>query len=433
MEINADVQKLYNDSLWINADYNYNNFFHPNICHVCKIVKEKLIFCHNCYMISYCGIPHRNMHFKQHQQFCIYITKYLRQSGNITWRLRQLETVKWIESRREFLRVIMQQLPHSLEPYEIQMIIFARSCYICHKQIQINYCKKCYSDYYCYNHKQDFDINHASKCEKLLLKLNLDILSVIPTEFQQLITFPNGSKPLEDMNKFVSNCVHSSYRDLGPSNRIFTKFAYFCSDYVSGPFTLYDGMKKSQLLNLPNMVGPQFVIHVISANSIENKYIKAWELLQHVLCEIKELTVVLIGEELKTQNINLKSCDDCKSQIQRISVVSRPGFYHEYTSDPTFQQPNVIIIFQAYFDTTNTWQEDSLLTSQRMNCPCILTATSQSVAEENIKIIRKILNINPIYNGPNNFKSLYPCTQLYNDGIGYRNSHITVYRDLYPS
>ncbi|XP_032670979.1 uncharacterized protein LOC116844023 [Odontomachus brunneus] len=190
-------------------------------------------------------------------------------------------------------------------------------------------------------------------------------------------------------------------------------------------------MRIAQLLN--RIAGPQCVIHVISANSIENKYVKAWELFQHILYKIKELTVILIGEELKAQDINLKSCDNCKSQNQRISIVCRPGSYQEYTTDPMFQLPNVIIIFQAHFDTRNTWQEDKLLVPQRMNCPYILTAVSQSIAEANVKNIGEIVNINPIHFGPNCFKSLYSYRQMHTDCVGYPNSYITVYRNLQPS
>ncbi|XP_032670964.1 uncharacterized protein LOC116844017 isoform X1 [Odontomachus brunneus] len=437
MSIILDVQKLHADSNWMSGDINYNNFFYPNICHVCKSKNYGiLIECDKCYMISYCSEKHKQKHFKQHEQFCAFITTFLREKSGMDkteWGSRHSETPEWIESRRIFLDVITQRLPRSLETYEIEMIIFAKSCLICHQQIDIHPCKRCYSANFCLIHMEDFFSNHASKCGNLMLCLNLDILNIIPTNFKRLIKFPYDAKSLYNMFEFVYNCVHRSYYDLGNYNRILTKFAYFCSDYVSGPFTLYDVMRNAQLLNLSNMAGPQIVIHVISANSIQKKYMKAWEFLQHVLGEIKELTVVLIGKKLKAQDISLESCDSCKSRNQRTNIVCRPGSYQEYTTDPTFQRPNVIIIFQAHFDTTNTWQEDSLLTPQRMNCPYILTAGSQSIAEENISNIRKIINIDPLYNAPNIFKSFYPCRLLHTDCIGFRNSHVTVYRNLHPS
>ncbi|XP_032670963.1 uncharacterized protein LOC116844016 [Odontomachus brunneus] len=434
MDFIMDVQKLHADINWSNGDINYYNFFHPNICHVCKSKNNGvLILCNKCYMISYCSERHKQKDWEEHQQFCAYITEFVKENSSMKWRFCRLETPEWIETRRKFLYVITQRFPRSLEQYEIQMITFAKSCLICHQQINIQPCIRCYSDNFCPIHMEVFFNNHASKCGELMLCLNLDILNIIPTDYKRLIEFPNKSILPDNMLEFVLNCVYCSYRNLDNCNRVFTKFAYFCSDYVSGPFTLFDGMRKAQLLDLPNMAGPQCVIHVISANTIENKYMKAWELLHHLLYRIKKLTIVLIGEELETQNINLESCDSCKSRNQRINVVCRPGSYQEYTSDPMFQQPNIIVIFQAHFDTTNTWQEDSLLTPQRMNCPYILTAGSQSIAVENIINIQKIININPVYNKPNNFKSFYPCRQLHTDNVGYRNSHITVYRNLYLS
>ncbi|XP_032677174.1 uncharacterized protein LOC116846890 [Odontomachus brunneus] len=47
---------------------NYNNFFHPNLCHVCKS-KDQLKLCF-CYMISYCCETHRVQHESQHKEIC---------------------------------------------------------------------------------------------------------------------------------------------------------------------------------------------------------------------------------------------------------------------------------------------------------------------------------------------------------------------------
>ncbi|XP_032690313.1 uncharacterized protein LOC116853359 [Odontomachus brunneus] len=430
MEISADVEKLYNDSCWMNGDYNYNNFFNPNICHVCKKKCGNLMLCDNCYMISYCSYKHKCMHFRQHQQFCAYITQYLRENSGIAWRFHHLETSQWIESRRKFVLAIAQQLPRRLESYEVQMIIFAKSCDICHQQINIFTCRVCYSNNYCFSHILEFQMNHSSKCHELMLCLNLDILYIIPINFKRLITFPTVSTSFAHMNEFLLNNVHCSYKLFASSKRDPTKFAYFCSDYASGPFTLYDGIKKAKLMDLLNRAGSQYVIHVISATSIEYKYMNAWELLHHLLWWIKDVTVVLIGQELRTENINLESCNDCKSRNRRINVVCRSGFYHEYRNDSTFCQPNVIIIFQAQFDTVSAWHEYSLLTSQSMNCPYILTARSQYIADENINYLKNNINIKPVYDGPNNFKSLYPYRQLHGHRVSYRNSHITVYRNL---
>ncbi|XP_032690325.1 uncharacterized protein LOC116853370, partial [Odontomachus brunneus] len=231
---------------------------------------------------------------------------------------RRLETSQWIESRRKFLLAIAQQLPRRLMPYEVQMIIFAKSCHICHQQIYIHSCGVCHSDNYCLSHVLEFKLNHPSKCHELTLCLNLNILYVIPIEFERLIHF-------------------LLYRHL---------------------------LHTERKMDLLHSAGPQYVIHVISANYIEYKYMKAWELLHHLLWWIRDVTVVLIGKELITENINLESCNDCKSKNRRISVVCRPGLYDEYMRDLTFHQPNVIITFQAHFDQTNIWRKYCLLTSQ---------------------------------------------------------------------
>lgn len=195
--------------------------------------------------------------------------------------------------------------------------------------------------------------------------------------------------------------------------------------------TLYDGMKNANLLHLPDMSRPECVVHVISANSLERKYVPAWELLLHRLTCIKQLTIVLIGPELEDESEDIKVCQICIRRKQKLRFECCPMFYHRYTSSASFQQPNVIIIFQAHFDSMWTWWRSSLLESQRMNCPCLLTAGSQSIAEQNVNDIQKLIDVNPVYSAPNNFRSLVPFRQLHVDYIGYRNSYVNVYQNLY--
>ncbi|XP_032685233.1 uncharacterized protein LOC116850728 isoform X3 [Odontomachus brunneus] len=48
----------------------YNQFFNPNVCHVCKQPSEVLVTCNLCYMISFCSEEHRAIHRNSHSEIC---------------------------------------------------------------------------------------------------------------------------------------------------------------------------------------------------------------------------------------------------------------------------------------------------------------------------------------------------------------------------
>lgn len=59
------------------AEY-YNQFFNPNICHVCKSVdRGNLILCDGCCLISYCSQEHKTQHYTEHKRFCVIVAHIL--------------------------------------------------------------------------------------------------------------------------------------------------------------------------------------------------------------------------------------------------------------------------------------------------------------------------------------------------------------------
>ncbi|XP_032682860.1 uncharacterized protein LOC116849629 [Odontomachus brunneus] len=91
------------------------------------------------------------MHRPQHMQICEYINRFLRE--NEIRRDCALSLTNWITLRQQFLSSIKKWIPRKLKPYEEQMILFAKSCSICHRQINLEHCKRCYSDNYCRDHR----------------------------------------------------------------------------------------------------------------------------------------------------------------------------------------------------------------------------------------------------------------------------------------
>ncbi|XP_032682839.1 uncharacterized protein LOC116849622 isoform X2 [Odontomachus brunneus] len=332
---------------------NYNSFFHENICHVCKKVNNgSFISCNLCDMISYCTPEHSLMHRPQHMQICEYIIRVLRE--NKIRRDCALSLFKWIQLRQQFLSSIKKWIPRKLKLYEEQMILFAKSCSICHRQINLEHCQTCYSDYYCSEHIQVFQDLHEPKCQLFMLYININIgafickLTVI--KFIQL-----REEFINDMNAFITKYARSAAR----STRIAAMNSkYFYCDYVSGPLTFYNGMKNAGLVeplisSLFVTVEFKYVIHVVALNVLEREYINAWEILLHLLRNIKNLTIVLVGPNFEQDHYDIELCCICKKRNIVLHVEIYNKFYHMYVAGPSFKRPNVIIVFQADFN--NEW------------------------------------------------------------------------------
>ncbi|XP_032677149.1 uncharacterized protein LOC116846874 [Odontomachus brunneus] len=137
---------------------NCNNFFNPNICHVCKSTIIRIVC--KCNMICYCSKYHQQKYENQHMDMCKSLQRiqYIYKARfNITLRFNQEE---WIKTRKELKTYVRSRLARDLVPYEKQMILFARSCLICHQQIDLSPCLRCYSSNYCDEHREAFQNQH---------------------------------------------------------------------------------------------------------------------------------------------------------------------------------------------------------------------------------------------------------------------------------
>ncbi|XP_032682828.1 uncharacterized protein LOC116849614 isoform X2 [Odontomachus brunneus] len=409
---------------------NYNSFFHENICHVCKKLNNGyFISCNECDMISYCTREHRLLHRPQHMQICEYINRFLRE--NEIRRDCALSLTNWITLRQQFLSSIKKWIPRKLKPYEEQMILFAKSCSICHRQINLVHCRTCYSEYYCIDHIQIFQGLHQQKCQQFVLYINTNIVTSINNIPQ--LKFTNifrEKRTFNDMNTFIRIYGYISPR-YGGIAAIYYK--YFYCDYVSGPLTLYYGMKNAGLLEPVISTARltldfKYVIHVVALNSLEKEYINAWEIFIHLTRYIKDLTIILVGPNFEQEHYDKELCSFCKHRCTMLHIEIYSTFYHMYVAGPSFKKPNIIVEFQA--DFSNEWTcSRSIFLSRIRHCPLILTTTSEEKAQQNVSILKQILgsHIHPLYNTPNPFRSWRPWRDLETDSVYFRNDYVTFY------
>lgn len=407
--------------------FDYNQFFHPNVCHVCKLTaQDRLILCDRCNMISYCSEEHRRLHRPHHEELCILMTHMMNQDPG--WYTRSLVSHQWIRIQKNLIKLAQTTLGRELMLYEKQMFMFAKSCFACYRRGNLQTCPQCISFNYCREHEQYFHVHSTIICEIMTLILKLDITALERRTWQimhvKFTTFPNKKKFFINLNAFCERYFRTRRED-----------SYWCvydhtfADYVSGPLTLHHGLRSAKLFR-PEEATDTFTIHIIAANHVDKRYFPAWELFLHILNKEIELVIVMIGPELQTEIIERDVCSRCQITKKKLILRTYSMFYHDYVQSPTYKRPNVIIGFQADLNYSTLWTA-SITAMQFQKCPVLLTATSVFNIQKDINHIQAVLDasVKPIIITRNKFFSFRPYRD-FELGYVFRNKCLIVYKNL---
>ncbi|XP_014474154.1 PREDICTED: uncharacterized protein LOC106744172 [Dinoponera quadriceps] len=121
-------------------------------------------------------------------------------------------------------------------------------------------------------------------------------------------------------------------------------------------------------------------------------YLPAWELILHLLHQMKELIIILIGPGLQNERGNIDACLTCKVTYgQRLFLETHGMPYHDYVNSQLYKRPNVIIAFQAELYREHIG-EGFLRAVRHQNCPLLITATSVDKLKENMNTVNQLLS-----------------------------------------
>ncbi|XP_032685290.1 uncharacterized protein LOC116850762 [Odontomachus brunneus] len=408
----------------------YNQFFNPNVCHVCKCPSRDLITCNFCKMISYCSEEHKDIHRNSHSEICIAMAiRITDKSFSDTH--RSLE--EWIESRNDVLEQILPSLSRCIYQYEKEMILCAKSCCVCYRQINLSPCNICYSANFCDEHQTEFSVLHKKDCGELLLLLNMNMADIIHMEkLQKKRKF--GKFPIQrsfhDNITFINSYVLSkvsSYRSkmLDNPNSIlyWTTEQYIYSDFVSSPLTLYYALKKSNLLSVP-LNACKYIVHLIDANRIDVISLQTWHIFLHFFRRIKELYIVLIKSPIFESRDLGSVCSTCRMYRQKLYVKNVSETYYTYVRSESYEPPNVIVLQTI---SMGTWL-GSITAIIAQKCPLLLTADTRSTAQKNLNMIKDITGeTRKCLYRKNKFRGYRPYRNYVTGKCYYRNAHFIMY------
>ncbi|XP_032685277.1 uncharacterized protein LOC116850751 [Odontomachus brunneus] len=298
----------------------YNQFFNPNLCHVCKSPNDgKLIPCDRCYSIYYCCKEHKAMHEESHRKVCEGLTLAI--SFDPHWYTRCCNFKEWIDLKRSLVIFIKMHISRKLYPYEIEMCFCAKSCDICHRMINLQTCTYCYSINYCDKHIRSMT-SHVD-CQNRLLLLDLNIANINNNVCNEYPEHLKNTKFPVKRNYYSMLSFVNAYTNH-PKGDMWTNKLYIFTDYMTGPLTLYNAFGKANLLNYPRQ-HREFVIHIIAGSALDVASLKAWQILLHLFFTVKKLHIVMIKPETVFESVKYNLCHK--------SITRNQELYFEYVSE----------------------------------------------------------------------------------------------------
>lgn len=403
---------------------NYNYFFHPNICHVCKKdwgYQE----CPACRKIYYCSEEHMMLHLQEHQEICEAIVKVSKHRDMLDSRGKTRK--EWNDFKKENMEAVKQELRRDLAPYEQQMFLFAKSCSTCHLQNNLQViCRRCLFGNMCSDHSLSSENEH--NCDEIRTTLDLDIIQAIKESNEKVLgeTDMNiDTSAVCDMESFIQHYIQNGEN---PTLQ-FIHFQYV--DCFSRPLTLFYGLRDANLLRYMPL-RTTFVIHIIAGSFNDINSLLAWEFLLHQCGPAARILIIMVGPNLQERCDDIELCETCLSHEKKLQYKYHRMLYHDYVVSTSHQRPHVIIGFNAEFSDAEIMTY-TIKAVQRQNCTLLLTAKSKSKARKHIKKIQKILfmpALIPVINRKNKFVSWRSYRDHENDNIFYPNRYLIIYTDL---
>ncbi|XP_032676955.1 uncharacterized protein LOC116846785 [Odontomachus brunneus] len=408
----------------------YNQFFNPNICHVCKSVdRGKLILCSQCYLISYCSEEHKMIHHPYHAKICAIIAQVLQVKPHQDMRTFY-DWQQWIQSRKILMESIQERLDDKMEPYMEQMILWSKSCVVCYQQANLRVCQRCFSANYCNQHAEVFNRKHdGAKCDQLMLLLNIDIKTISGKTSNisyNFFLFINKRSCFEEMLEFCIEYILMRRKDLD-----WLAKDYVRSDYLSEPLTVYSGLKRTHLLRI--LQSSLVIIHIIAVNPMKGDSLPAWEILLHLVPQIQQLLIILVGPKLMNYDTGkCKLCKRCMDSEKMFFYVSIPMLYCDFIRSDKYIIPTVIAGFHIELDKGNICTE-SIQEIMNQRCILFLCSSSKREVKKNIIKIEEVLDriVEPDFNERNHFSGLAPHKDLETGDIYFHNEYLTIYNNSY--
>lgn len=375
-------------------------FFHPSVCHWCK-GRENLKMCVSCKSISYCCKLHQREDWISHKNVCKLISqtdKLIPVTHQNQWEMELCK--RGFEERTHYYHSVMtfwkKKLKRNLYKYEVEILMFRKSCIICNSRNASISCQNCSSVFYCSSdHQSIHNEKHNMFCESL--KLCFDAMLYNWNNFFK-IHIPSLSKKCitlkafpENLENLIEILIQESY--IGLPNNFFEKLRV--TDMFAPIAIILYGLERANLLKNNSFMKNDLIVHIIGANHEEQNW--NWHLLIefvfHWIKNMRMLTFVAVGPDAGTWDLtNLgvlhSTFGSCRMRSSHIKCYSSPNYYHDVVDE--LEKPDIVVAFNSGIFAVPTWEKSIPSLLKYPGVPLILTDYTLSYTQQDVDIVKEI-------------------------------------------
>ncbi|XP_059086814.1 uncharacterized protein LOC131883372 [Tigriopus californicus] len=292
--------------------------------------------CSGCLSVNYANKDAQKKDWRRHKDICKVLQPLVRQRPGHHPLSEKPELSGQIQA------ILQQALNRELTQFESDMLIYPRLCMVClgGRQTELFNCPICHCVSYCsQSHQAEDQEEHAKSCELLRVCLEDHQMEMImgchltdpswtlgsnskgrqlgrgfqPRAMTMVSATPGLPSKIEqvfegDLRTYLSFSVSS--QDCDSAAVFHSEVRYLTFKYTCQLSTLH-ALETAGMPNGPIRDYTSLTLHVVGARSAESSEVMRWEILAAHLPLLQNLTIVLIGPELrddcrylKRQNVN---------------------------------------------------------------------------------------------------------------------------------
>ena len=385
------------------------------MCIVCRGTMN-LKSCSRCKLVTYCGSECQNKHFPKHTDICKAISRIMETEklSHIFEKSRNVTPDQWKADRFQIWQEIETSLNRGLLLEEQQIILYPRSCYVCHdtRNEILQNCPGCPFATFCKIHpsshshdeecktvKELVDLEHMAKwlCNK---KNEPEMLEPIIDNFQR--PQYNPLKQPTTMKEFLNLFIN-------PELQVPEKQKIYSSRFLNHPLTFFNGLQKLNYTSKSEMI-----VHIGGQNS-SCELSKPWETILHLIPGLKILKIMLFNYSGQKDLSDAKLCSKCSSQEKKIVLEAVVISYEEFMKLNRYQKPDFFLYLNLApaIDLSNNydmvWEgwEKCLNIWCELSCPLILTTNLEEKSKK-LRLLFKncLIPFEVCFDGKNKFVQL---------------------------
>ncbi|XP_051160609.1 uncharacterized protein LOC127281125 [Leptopilina boulardi] len=287
--------------------------FYPNECYVCGVTTS-LRRCSRCHLISYCGEVHQKNDWTSHKTFCSVISMIMRINdlSHLYENSKGFTSQKWIQERMNMIKHVSSLLDRNIQINEIQMLTFPRSCIVCHdtKQENLTNCPHCPLISFCKLHSNT--LRHNEECLKINACYNFEIDCDNFRERAFTLIYKILDSQQMELLKKPTTIDDYLNQILDHSLNIDDKMKKYLAAILAPSLTIFNSIEK-----LNYQPSTKLTININTRDNL-NTFPQHWEILLHLLPNLKYLKIILDNDDTITIRDDVSLCKKCTTMKRKL-------------------------------------------------------------------------------------------------------------------